>query len=40
MLSTLDSAHPETRIFSQGQGMRRLKPQEYNEVFRGLQSEG
>ena len=37
--SFIISAHPETRFFGQGQGTRRLQPQEYIEVFRGLQSE-
>ena len=35
----LISVHPETRNFGQGQGTRRLYPQKYIEVFRGLQSE-
>ena len=33
------SVHPETRFFVQVQGKRRLEPQEYSIVFRGLQSE-
>ena len=35
----LGSVHPETRYFAQDQGTRRLQPQEYIVVFRGLQSE-